>query len=444
MGELDRGPQMLVGTTVHNTHLQHIVRAIHESGSLYAFETGGVDTFHAPWLRWIRQGVSKAFPRVERQFNRRAVPLVPPQLIRSHWGWEVPRIASARLPAGEVIEDWFWERGEKSLDRRCARLLTRPEVEGFLGVEHGALAALSSAREAGKPGVVVFLSPHHLVRARWVDRELEQWPELLTAGRRRVEKLAARRDARRDQEAATATWIETGSSFTTRSLVEAGVPPAKILTIPLGCPDPMPESALPTRQPGTCQVAFAGPVSVRKGAHYLLEAWSHVDGRGAELHFYGQVLLTSRVRQHLGTARGRQSVVYHGSIPQVDLSEAYRRSSVLVLPTLCDGFGLVVSEALAHGLPVITTENAGAADLVEHGKNGFIIPPADADALASCLQWCVDNPAALLEMRRAALAAAAGWSWGQFRRRHTELLGRALEPARPRLAARQPEARASA
>ena len=60
----------------------------------------------------------------------------------------------------------------------------------------------------------------------------------------------------------------------------------------------------------------------------------------------------------------------------------FRRAAMLVLPTLCDGFGYVVSEAMANGLPVITTYNAGAAERVDEGRNGFVVPPADALALA--------------------------------------------------------------
>ena len=110
------------------------------------------------------------------------------------------------------------------------------------------------------------------------------------------------------------------------------------------------------------------------------------------------------------------------------LPKVYQDSSVLVLPTLCDGFGMVVSEALANGLPVITTTNAGAADLIQPGRSGFVIPPANEDALVDALGWCADHPRDLFDMRRAALETAANWTWTGYRRRFLEALGPVLAP----------------
>src|SRR6185436_11275715 len=119
-------------------------------------------------------------------------------------------------------------------------------------------------------------------------------------------------------------------------------------------------------------------------------------------------------------------ITFHGSVAAAELSAVYRDASVLILPTLCDGFGLVVSEALAHGLPVITTHNAGASDAVFHGRTGFVVPPADFNALRSTLTWCAEHPDDLFAMRRPALASAARWTWTDYRRRFADLLTDAL------------------
>ena len=79
------------------------------------------------------------------------------------------------------------------------------------------------------------------------------------------------------------------------------------------------------------------------------------------------------------------SIRFYSTIPHVELFKQYQKADVLVFPTLCDGFGMVVTEAFAHGLPVITTNRAGAADLVRHGENGLIVPAGDAGALAQAL-----------------------------------------------------------
>ena len=86
------------------------------------------------------------------------------------------------------------------------------------------------------------------------------------------------------------------------------------------------------------------------------------------------------------------------------------------LPTLSDGFGLAVTEALSRATPVIVTDQAGAADLIEDGRNGLIIPAGDVEALARALAWCADNRTALRAMRVEALESARRRQWSDYRR----------------------------
>lgn len=430
---------VLVGTSAYNTHVQNMARALYEADALHAYVTGGVDSFRHPLVRTARRLVARALPGFSRQLARRSVADLPADRVRAHWAWEAPRVVASQLGFASRIEDWAWERGERALDAHCARMLRHSGVTAFLGVEYGALGSLKAAKTLGKTGVVAFLSPHHKTRAAWVDREFDRFPELNEASRTAIDARTPIRDARRDEEAAQASWIVTGSSFTTRSMIDAGFRAQKILTVPLGGPDPIDPSELPGNAPKTLRFVFVGPASVRKGAHYLLRAWRRVAGPGRELHFYGKVLLPQAVVDEARRAVGAGSLVFHGSVPPADLPGVYQGATALVLPTLCDGFGAVVSEALAHGLPVITTRNAGAADQVTEGRSGFLIPARDEDALVAILERCLQRPAELFEMRRGALAAAASWTWTDFRSTFRHALARALgdgpmaELGRPRL-----------
>ena len=77
-------PRFLVGSTAHNTHVQHIARALYESNALHAFVTGGVDSFRSPPLRWARHAAAVALPGASRQLSRRAVTEVPREFVRAH------------------------------------------------------------------------------------------------------------------------------------------------------------------------------------------------------------------------------------------------------------------------------------------------------------------------------------------------------------------------
>jgi glycosyltransferase involved in cell wall biosynthesis len=93
---------------------------------------------------------------------------------------------------------------------------------------------------------------------------------------------------------------------------------------------------------------------------------------------------------------------------------------VLVLPSLGEGFGLVVTEALACGLPVIVTPNVGACDLVRDGQEGYVVPVGSADLIAECLHTLHGDRELLAAMSRQAQASAAEASWESYRRNFRE------------------------
>ncbi len=317
--------RLLVGTSAHNSHVQNMVRALYQTGSLYAYFSGGVDVWRGSTLRRVREWVGNGLPPLGRELSRRSVCGIPNDLVRSRWRWELPRVIAGRFSAAMRVEDWLWERGEHDLDWLCASVLRDPEVGGFFGVEHGALAAIRAAQGLGKPAILAFLSPHHRTRERWVDAEFDRQPELGTPGRARLDHLSDERDARRDDEAALADWVVSGSSFTTRSLVDAGIAPDRILTIPLGGPEPVPVSSLPSAPPRTMRFIYVGPVSVRKGAHYLLRAWRQMTARGVELHFYGKPLLPDALLAEAQAGPGGDRIVIHGSVPASTLESGLPR-----------------------------------------------------------------------------------------------------------------------
>ena len=90
--------------------------------------------------------------------------------------------------------------------------------------------------------------------------------------------------------------------------------------------------------------------------------------------------------------RGATPLTFHGALPQEQLARAMRDSSVLVLPSLEEGFGLVVPQALNCGCPCIVSDRVGGKDCIRHRENGGIFPMGDAAALAAELDWWERHP----------------------------------------------------
>jgi alpha-maltose-1-phosphate synthase len=218
------------------------------------------------------------------------------------------------------------------------------------------------------------------------------------------------RDTVREEEIyEVADGITVASSFARRSYIEEGVAAEKVHVIPYGVrlesfragPGPSEESF---------DVLFAGSVSLRKGVPYLLEGFAKLRHPRKTLRVVG--VMDESLKQVLHRLPV-ENVEFLGSLPRAELAEWMGKSHVLVLPSIEDGFGLVLTEAMACGCPAISSTNTGGEDLYADGVEGFIVPVRDAGAIAERMQRMADDPGLQRAMREAALEKVrtiGGWT----------------------------------
>jgi len=162
-----------------------------------------------------------------------------------------------------------------------------------------------------------------------------------------------------------------------------------------------------------CVFLFSGQLIQRKGVDLLLSAFSRVAGRMDDVALL--VLGDGPMRGSLeGMARKLgvgSRVKFEGHVRQADLPLKYAMADVFVFPTRYDGWGVVLNEACAAGLPIIATEAAGAAaELVCEGENGFVVKRDDEDAIVGKMLFFADRPDVMARMRQASLAVAEEYS----------------------------------
>jgi glycosyltransferase involved in cell wall biosynthesis len=110
----------------------------------------------------------------------------------------------------------------------------------------------------------------------------------------------------------------------------------------------------------------------------------------------------------------------------------YRDAHVLVLPSIQDGYGLVVPQAMACGLPCIVSANTGTADLVRHGVDGFVVPIRSSDSILAHLEELYEDRARRAELgRNARTRVESGHGWSDYGRRAAELVDAAVEARAP-------------
>jgi glycosyltransferase involved in cell wall biosynthesis len=402
---------------------QQAARALYEAGQLERFVTTVRDDPASAVQRVAAAAGSLVGRDLGARFRRRAVTEVPFDKVEAHpWG-ELLRLATGAVDRDGRLTDFVWERTEIAFERTVARGL-HAGLTGVYGYEHSSRFTFERARSLGIRVAYEMPAPEPRFVQHILEAEMIKFPELRTAYHRYTAKREDRRIARRLAEWRSADVVIAASAYTKRSFYLAGLDVEKVQVVPLGAPaaagrdEALGAGGAPDGPP---TFLWAGTFGIRKGAHYLLEAWRQGGfGRHARLKVFGAVALPDRVLHPLP-----EGVELCGSIPRPELMAHYRSSDALIFPTLCDGWGMVVTEAWSRGLPVITTDCAGAADLLRNGQNGLLIRAGDARAIAESLDWCLAHRGELRAMREAALATAKNWQWDAYRRTLAGVLRRA-------------------
>jgi len=144
-----------------------------------------------------------------------------------------------------------------------------------------------------------------------------------------------------------------------------------------------------------------------------LDAFRQIPKSTAELHIIGGVQGSGKAFESY-----KDVYTYHGAMSQNQLFKTYQEFDILILPTVFEGFGLVIPEAMAAGLPVITTQNSFGYEIINHHENGSIIPIRDTDAIIKEILYFTSlNNDSFNKMRMAAKKSAEDYSREQFRQR---------------------------
>ena len=201
-----------------------------------------------------------------------------------------------------------------------------------------------------------------------------------------------------------------------QSLLKNGIPENKIKLIPQGVES---QSFHTTRTresfEGTFKVVFVGHLGFRKGLPYLLEAWDSLTFEDKQLMLIGSE--EEEIKPFLSHYRDREDIIFAGyTDPKTYLKEA----TVFVCPSIEDGFGLVVLEALAMGVPVIVSQNTGAKDAVNNGETGYQVPTGDKEAIAQALTQLNSDRDLAYRMSQQATLKGQEYDWSVYRRRLVE------------------------
>jgi glycosyltransferase involved in cell wall biosynthesis len=304
-----------------------------------------------------------------------------------------------RSSVDEVYED---------LDGFVARqVATARDLSGVYCYEDGALETFRAAQSCGITRFYDLPIAYWETSQRLLREEAERlpaWEPTLVGTRDSREKLE-----RKAQELELADVVLCPSRFVEESLPASARESKWCVRAEFGSPRVSVAPRPASTSDAPLRVLFAGSMTQRKGLADVFGAMKLLRRSDAQL-----VVMGSPIAPMEFYRREFAAFQYEPPRPHAEVLALMQRCDVFVLPSLVEGRALVQQEAMACGLPLIVTANAGGDDLIEEGKTGFLVPIRSPDQIAEKIAWFADHRAALPAMREAAREKAAGYTWERY------------------------------
>lgn len=398
-----RTPSVLLSHPTGNENVRNALQSLAENGMLAEFWTTIAWDTDSRWEKLLPAGL-------RAQFARRSFPQAPKDRVKCVPWREVVRLSARHSKLEDLLcsrERLFSVIGMfRHFDRVVARRLTQISVDGVYAHEGGALQAFQTAKGMGIAKLYELPSGHWYWEHRLLSDEAQRNSEFVGLHPKLLDSVGHMQW--KDEELRLADVVFVPSHYVHRTL-SGVVPDEKIRVINYGAPPVLPPKPISCDASKPLKVIFVGALNQRKGIGYLLDAIDLLDPQ-IEL-----TLIGARVAPNARVDAARKRWNWFETLSHDQVLNVMRQSDVLVLPSLTEGFGLVITEAMACGLPVIITPNVGAGDLICDEREGFIVPICSAEAIASRLEMLIRDRDRLAEMSRNARATAAEKSWECYR-----------------------------
>jgi glycosyltransferase involved in cell wall biosynthesis len=317
--------------------------------------------------------------------------------------WQLLFLASNRLGGSTGLSRALSHLSKVKLDAATARNLGECGAVVFYSG-----AGLKTIRASRSRGIVSVCQVHH---AHVLEQQRILKDEAAACGLAYTPIYSPAQVRRQLQEFEETEVIVCPSTAVKESFERAGLPASKVLVVSHGVDLARGTAPLARdeRVRGPLRVLYVGQLHYRKGLRHLVEAAGGSDAPNLQIRLVGPDFGLSGLRPEVGAGNLTKTGAKKGE----DLLQEYRGADVFVLPSVEEGFGLVVLEAMRAGLPVVITSAVGAKDFFTDGVEGWIVPPGDPDALRSKLLWMHEHPLERAQMGAAAARRAqeaGGWT----------------------------------
>ena len=346
--------------------------------------------------------------------RRRAMENTFRHLTHTHPWKETGRLVATKLHRQKMVQH---ETGKfstdavyKSLDNHVSKKIGKEKAKGASAVyayEDGALQTFTRSKDVGLECLYDLPIGYWRVMHDMLAAEKELNPEwAVTLGGL---KDSAAKLNRKDEEISLADKIFVAGSFTLKTLKTYPGKLPQVFVVPYGFPEAKAKQYRSFAASQKLKILFVGGLSQRKGLSYMFKAMEGLEDHIAltivgRMENYDCKPLVQNLRKH----------TWIETLSNDKVLDLMQENDLLLFPSLFEGFGQVITEAMAQGTPVITTERTAGIDLIEHGENGWLAEAGSAEAIQNILHELISTPRLISQVGTAALETAKKRPWSVY------------------------------
>lgn len=403
-------------------HSFRVAKALKGSDLLYKYATTVYNKDSSLLLRIIKKFLGK--DNYQRAQKRKCEGLQDNDVIQFCEFEGLLLLALQRMDFTRYFSNKFQNYVSRTFQRKLALYAISNNVDAIISYDTNS-QVLFSILKAKAPGIKLIMDNAHPNRHYLFHSYHENW-DCVGDFERTLKACGYLTNKQYSEqfgmEVRLADYHIVASSYSEAALKFDGINTSCIFKIPYGVDEN--KFLLPKREYNgkKLNVLFVGEVNQRKGIKQVLEAAKTLNDSNIcfDIIGLGREYCSDLYKPYEGY------VNFLGRVPFDVLLDKLSSSHIFVFPTMGEGFGLVILEAMAAGLPVVTTRNCGGPDIINEGNNGFIINVGDSKSLAQKIMWFKNHPEECKNMSFNAIATAREYTWQRYEKSIVDCVNKML------------------
>ncbi len=387
-------------------HSHQLASQLHLKGLLFEFHTG-IAFGEDHWLYSLLRKIPGPFFNL---LSKRFVPLIPDKFIKRKLWLELLTLL--------FIKSKF--NSELILNIRNSifqKIISSKSLKGsdaIIGFDTSSHILIKRAQKLRIPFILDVSIAHPIEKKHIYQDLIKRYPEWGFNVAIKNEKSLNREQFEMDH----ADFLVVASSFTYKTYIKHGINANKIIVNPYGVDCNYFTANIPKPIKDKINFVFVGLVDVRKGIPLLLNAWRKINKDHATLTLIGPIDDTTKEK----IKQSDLEIKIKNKISLIELSQILPSFDVMVFPSFFEGFGLVVLEAMACGLPVITTNATCGSDVISNHIDGILINNNIEEELIESMSYFINNSDQIYKMGKLARKKAEDFNWNTYGERWNQSL----------------------